>query len=93
MADGKDQAQTLQAKLNDPDISKREVKQISKQADKAMVIINDDHIKLISQRDALLSNDNSQTNDFPSKTLSQEVVQDIDKQLSTSELPQPNLNF
>lgn len=94
LEDGKDQAQTLQTKLNDPDIPKREIKQIANKTTDVIDDTSDIHTQLVTQRDTLLSKSRlNADNNFSHTIPNQEIVQTINKELSTSEPPPSNLNF
>lgn len=93
MEDGKDQAQTLQSKLNDPDISKQEIKQISKQADRL-------GRKLDDKVEYLTMNRNSLFNLNPAKVMSENIGMNfsngqntLHEKCETNTLPQSMLNF
>lgn len=97
LQDGKDQAQTLQHILNDPDLSEQETTQISNQADRLSQTINSDVSSLFTKRDTTLSSDHKlQTFEEPKG-----FVDDINNglqnrtcvELQRSELPTPDLNF
>lgn len=94
LEDGKDQAQTLQAKLNDPDIAKREVKQISKQADKVATNTTLATANLIIERDNLLDTEH-ETQNNQQGLFNISVTNYEPQNLSTEvkELPATNLKF
>lgn len=97
LQDGKDQAQTLQRILNDPDLSEQEMTQISSQADRLSQTINSDVSSLFTKRDTTLSSDHKlQTCEEP-KGFVDDINNGLQKRTSVelhrSELPTPDLNF
>lgn len=95
---GKDQAQILQDKLNDPDkLSNNDLLQIGKQTDALVVKVNKDYSSFLDKRAEILDSVTTANNQTNHIILQQNSIQDLegmtDKQTASLSIPQPDLNL